>query len=1230
MREDVPGDRRLVAYVVSDAAPAELRAHLRRSLPEHMMPGAFVRLESLPKTATGKIDPKTLPAPEYGGDAEGYVAPRTPVEEVLAEVWAEVLGVARVGTGDDFFQAGGHSLLVMRVVSRVREVLAVELPLRALFEAPTVARLAERVESLRRAAPLPLPPVVPVPRTAGLPLSFAQERLWFLDRLQPGGASYNVAPALRLRGVLDAAALERALGEVVRRHESLRTVFAQEDGAPVQVVRPFAGFALPVEALAGEPAAREAEARRRVADGAARPFDLAEGPLFRAALLRLGEDDHVLLLGMHHIVTDGWSTGVLFGELAALYAAYRDGTEPALAALPVQYADFAAWQREQLRGEVLDRQLAYWRARLAGAPALLELPTDHPRPAVQSQRGAAERAVLPPELLRRLRALGRGEGATLYMVLLAAFQLLLARYAGSDDVVVGSATAGRGRSETEGLIGFFASTLVLRTDLSGDPDFREVLRRVREATLGAWEHQDVPFERLVAELQPERSLSHSPLFQVSFALDESPPPPAGLPGLRAEPVGSGPGGTKFDLSLELGVGEDGLRAWLGYCADLFEPGTVRRMLAHLRHVLEQVADDPGRRPSGLELLAGEERRTVLHAWGGTDRPEPAGPCVHERFEAWAARAPGAPALAFAGRTLSYGELDGRANRLARWLRRRGVGPDARVGVCLERGPELVLAALAVLKAGGAYVALDPGQPPARVAAMLADAGAEVLLTQTSVRAVLPLPPHLCVLSVDAEWDQAAAERDGPVRGGATPRSLAYVIYTSGSTGQPKGVAVEHAGLGNLCDWHAAAFGVTPADRATQVASPGFDASAWEVWPYLSRGACVEVVPDAVRGDPAALRDWLVRRGVTLAFVPTPLAEPLLALEWPGGTALRRLLTGGDRLQARPPAGLPFVLVNNYGPTECTVVATSGAVGAQGGRAPSIGAPIHGVRCHVLDGALRPLPAGIAGELYVGGAQVARGYLAQPGMTAARFVPDPFASVPGARLYRTGDRTRWRADGTLEYLGRVDGQVKVRGFRIEPGEVEAVLRRCPGVDDCVVVVRDDAPGGRRLVAYVVGGAEPGVARAHLRDALPEYMVPAAVVAVDAFPLTPNGKVDRRALPAPAPAPAPGGRVPGTELEARLAGIWRELLGVEAVGVEDNFFDLGGHSLLLVRLQARLAADLGREVPVVDLFQFPTVRALAGRLLGARGVEAAEEGEGRGGARQAGLAPRLAAARRRRGT
>jgi amino acid adenylation domain-containing protein len=1227
MREDQPGDKRLVAYVVGSAEVDGLAAHLRQSLPEYMVPQAIVALDRLPLNANGKVDRKALPVPEYAADADRYVAPRTPVEEVLAGIWAEVLRLERVGVEESFFEMGGHSLLATRVVSRLREVFGVEVPLRVLFEGPTVAELARRVEEMRRAELPVLPPLVPAERAGPLPLSFAQERLWFIDRLEPGSATYNIPGALRLTGTLDERALERALGEIVRRHEALRTVFAEADGSPVQVIAPFAGFVLPVEDLSdlGE-ADREAAAKRRAGEEALRPFDLSAGPLFRATLLRLGSEEHVLLISMHHIVSDGWSLGVLFREFSALYEAYREGRESPLAELPVQYADYAVWQREQLEGEVLDRQLAYWRERLAGAPELLELPTDHSRPAVQTHRGASVPVELPLELLERLQALGRSEGATLYMTLLGAFQVLLGRYGGSEDVVVGSPIAGRTRAEVEALIGFFVNTLVLRTDLSGDPSFREVLRRAREATLGAYEHQEVPFERLVAELQPERSLGHSPLFQVLFTLEEAAGGRGALSGLRLGGVAAAVEIAKFDLSLTLAATPQGLRGELNYSTDLFERATVERMLGHLARVLEQVAADADVRLSRLELL-GEAERARLLALGEGAAPEFPRATVDALFAQTAAAAPQAVALAWDGGRMTYAELDERANRLAHHLRCAGVAAGTRVGICLERGPEMIVATLAALKAGGAYVPLDPAYPAERLAYMLADTEVPVLVTESSLAD--RLPAHAArVVRVDADAAAIAAEPTEAPAAGTDPEAAAYVMYTSGSTGQPKGVEVPHRAIVRLVrgqDY----VSIDPSDVFLQLAPASFDAATLEVWGPLLNGARLAIHP-AEQPTVQSIGQALAEHGVTILWLTAGLFHLVVEERIEILRGVRQLLAGGDVLSVphvrRVLEELPATaLINGYGPTENTTFTCCHPITAvQDGASIPVGRPVANTYVRVLDAAMQPVPVGVPGELYAGGSGLALGYLNQPELTAEKFVADPFAA--GARLYRTGDRVRWKevrecesaevrkSDGdnvsreddstlalshsrtfALEFLGRADTQVKIRGFRVEPGEIEAALRAWPGVREAAVVVREDAPGDRRLVAYVAGEVAADDVREHLRGRLPEHMLPSAFVFLDALPLTPNGKLDRKALPAPEFASAEDRYVaPRTPVEEVLAGIWAEVLRLERVGVEESFFELGGHSLLATRVVSRIREVFGADLPLRALFEGPTVAELASRV------------------------------------
>jgi amino acid adenylation domain-containing protein len=1206
VREDVPGDKRLVGYVAAPVTfdTAALRAFLKGRLPEYMVPSALVRLDALPLTANAKVDRKALPAPDavLASPAESYVAPRNATEEQLAALWVQVLRIQRAGIHDNFFELGGHSLLATQLISRVRSTFEVELPLRALFEAPTVAALAVRLESARASTPgARVPALVPVPRTGPLPLSFAQQRLWFIDQLQPGGATYNMPTAVRLTGALDVSALERSLGALVERHESLRTTFATRHGepVPVQVIHPPADLPLArvdLSALAEEP--REAETWRLATEEAGRPFDLQRGPLFRASLLHLGPDDHVLLLTMHHIVSDGWSMGVLIRELAALYEAFATGRAPRLAPLSIQYADYAVWQRDWLRDEALDARLGYWKRQLGGAPQALELPTDRPRPPVQTFHGAAHGFALPPELSQRLEALALEHGATLFMVAQAAWHTVLHRYSGQDDLVIGSPIAGRSRSELEGLIGFFVNTLALRARISDADTFVSLLEQVRETTLGAYAHQEVPFEKLVEVLQPTRDLGRSPLFQVMFSMQNLPDSGLSLPGLRLSPVGAGNSVAKFDLTLTLTPTPEGLRGSLGYNTDLFDPATAARMTDHLRTVLEAAVTSPRQRLSRLPLMSAAEQRQVLREWNETAAPFPDGACLQELFEEQARRAPDAPALRLGQQVLSYGELDARANRLAQALRGHGVGPDTRVALCLERSFDLVVGLLGVLKAGGAYVPLDPAYPRERLDFMLQDSGATVLLTHSHLRDSLS-PGAAHVLALDTHAAALAGQPDSaPARLG-TADHLAYVIYTSGSTGRPKGVMVAHRGVLNLARHLAHATGIQPGQRVLQFASFSFDAAVYEVTLALLSGATLVLAPreQLLPGQP--LVDVLRGQAIDSALLP-PSVLALLPTE--GLETLRTLLTGGEACTAEVAAkwapGRRFI--NAYGPTEASVIATLHAC-APDGRKPPIGRALSNTRLYVLDGHLNPVPVGVPGELFIGGVGLARGYLGRPDLSAERFVPDAFGTEPGARLYRTGDRVRWLADGTLEYLGRTDFQVKLRGFRIEPGEIEAVLTAHPSVAQARVLAREDRPGDKRLVAYVVGAAgetvDPKALQAHLEQRLPGHMVPSALVPLDAFPLTPNGKVDRKALPAPHPSrhtAAPDAVAPRDVLEHTLAGIWEELLGVGSVDVRASFFELGGHSLLAVQLMARIRERTGRELPLASLFQAPTVEGLASLL------------------------------------
>jgi amino acid adenylation domain-containing protein len=1034
------------------------------------------------------------------------------------------------------------------------------------------------------------------------PLSFAQQRLWFLEQLEPESPLYNVHAAFRVQGALDVAALQTALDQVVARHEALRTTFAAPDGQPVQVVGPPRPVALAVVDLTTQPAAeREAACQRCLAAEIRRPFDLTRDLLLRALLVRLGAAEHVLLVAKHHIASDGWSTGVLWRELGLLYAAAAAGRPPALPALPIQYADYAVWQRQWLQGDVLAAQLAYWRARLAGAPASLELPTDRPRPAAQTIRGGHRTRTLPPALRAALEALGRQAGATLFMTLLAAFQTLLARYTGQEEIVVGSPIAGRTRVETEGLIGFFVNTLVLRTDLAGNPPFRELLGRVREGCLGAYAHQELPFEKLVEELQPARSLSQSPLFQVMFILQNAPRTPLALPGLTLTPFRIESGTAKFELSLAVTATEAGLETAAEYNADLFDAATIDRLLGHYQTLLEGIVAAPDRPIGALPLLTAAERHQLLVAWNATDTAYPRDRRIHELFEAQVARTPDAVALAWADRALTYGELNRRANQLAHYLRHLGVGPETLVGLCLERSPELVIGLLGILKAGGAYVPLDPSYPKDRLAFMLADSRAAVLLTQTGL--LTHLPPHdarpVCL-------DTAALATYPATNLACAGHAdhLAYVLYTSGSTGQPKGVMVSHRALCNHMHCMGATFPLTVEDAVLQKTPVSFDGSVWEFFaPLLAGARLVLARPDGHR-DTAYLLQAIACYGITtLQLVPSQLRAFLDEPQLDSCACLRRVFCGGEALtidlQERFFARLEADLHNLYGPTEGTMNTTWWTC-RRVGHHPTvpIGRPIANTQVYVLDRHRQPVPVGVPGELYVSGTNLARGYLNRPELTAERFLPHPFSAEPGARVYRTGDLVRYRPDGTLEFLGRLDHQVKLRGFRIELGEIEAVLGQHPAVHAAVVDLRETRSGDRGLVAYVV--PRPGAVargkdlRQFLGEKLPEHMVPSAYHFVETLPVMPNGKVDRRALAVlellPSEPAAPY-LAPRTPVEERLARIWADLLRVERVGVDDSFFELGGHSLLAAQVVSRIRKHFGVDLPMRTVFETPTLGGVA---------------------------------------
>ncbi|HWN42369.1 MAG TPA: amino acid adenylation domain-containing protein [Thermoanaerobaculia bacterium] len=1229
VRDDGPVGKRLVGYATLvpgssgiSARVKDLRDFLRESLPDHMIPAGLVLMDSLPLTSNGRVDRRALPdpasdRPETGG---GFVAPQTAAEEILEGIWCEVLGVPRAGVNDNFFDLGGHSLLGTQVVSRVREQLRVELPLRAIFESPTLSSLARRIEDLRRTGGEAGPPrIEPVPREGlrdgALEVSFSQQRLWFLDRLEPGRATYNIPLALRFEGPLDAGALEVALQEIVWRHEALRTTFTAIDGRPYQLVHPPGPAELPVFDLSGlEPEERAVETRRRISEEARIPFSLEPGPLVRTALVRLGPDEHVLLVTMHHIVSDGWSVPIYIRELACLYEAVTTGKPampPTLPELPIQYADFARWQRQWLQGDVLEKELAHWRERLRGLPAFIELPADRPRPAVRTWRGASRRISFEGGLAQALRTTARRLAATPFMVMLSAFAALLHRYSQQESFAVGVPVAGRNRIEIEPLIGFFVNTLVLRCDVTGATEVRALVEQLRDRVLDADAHQDVPFEKLVEELSPERSLSHTPLFQVMLAFQNLPREDFESRELKVTPMGVASGTAKFDLTLSVRANEDRMIFDLEHSTELFDDATLDRLTGHLVRLLEGALASPGRQVADLPLLSpGEERQLVQ--WNETAVAYPTDVCLHELIEAQVKRSPERQAVTFEGRSLTYRELDGAADRLALRLQEAGTGPEAVVGVLAERSLEMVVALLAVLKAGGAHLPLDPDYPADRLAFMIADARLPVLLAQE--RLLKKLPAHEArVLPLEGTAEAGEdAQRPGAK---AVPENLAYVIYTSGSTGRPKGTLVPHRAIVNHMLWMQSTFPLGPSDRVLQKTPFSFDASVWEFWAPLLAGATLVMAPPEAHRDPAALARSIQRHEATvLQTVPSLLRAMLDDGRLEGCRSLRRVFCGGEELTADAAADFFRVseaeLHNLYGPTETAVDASCWTCERAGRRAPvPIGRPVANTRLYAVDPRLRPAPAGVPGELLIGGAQVGRGYLARPDLTAERFIPDPFSGEPGARLYRTGDLARQLTDGAMVFLGRIDHQVKLRGQRIELGEIEAALRCHPAVSRAAVVVRDD-----KIAAYYVpaDGHEAMIAdqraglRAGLRETLPEYMIPSWFVPLSALPLTASGKVDRGALPAPNGGRQDLGReyvAPEGDVQQRLASIWAEILRVDRIGANDNFFELGGHSLMATQVLSRVEKAFGIELALRVLFESPTLASLAEAIV-QKGFERAD--------------------------
>ncbi|MEA5476035.1 amino acid adenylation domain-containing protein [Pseudanabaena galeata UHCC 0370] len=1214
------GEKGLVAYVVLEQGKnfiVEIRRFLQAKLPDYMVPTIFMELEAMPLNINQKLNRLDLPAPTLTNAIlhnNAYVAPRTELEEILTDIYARTLKLERIGIYDNFFEFGGHSLMATQVIYRLQEILESEIPVSQLFVQPTVAGLAEYITTAKQNKDdsyLTLDSSVQRRLETNFPLLSSQQQLWFLTQLEGGNAAYNIPLAFKIFGELDILTLERSLNEILQRHDSLRSIFPVIDGLPVQQILPLQFLPLRTINLLTLTENEQTEKTYQLArEEAQRPFDLTKDLLIRSTLLQLGENSNVLLLTTHHIVSDDWSIRILQKEMSVIYTAFRQGRISPLKVLDIQYVDYVYWQQKRLNEKFLDQQLVYWEKQLAYAPPLLDFPTDHPRPVAQTYRGETEFFTLDLALTRQIKILSQRTGVTLFMSLLSAFAILLSRYSRQQDVVIGSPIANRNRKELESLIGCFINLLALRIDLTGDPTFTEFIQRVKDISLGAYAHQELPFEKLVEKLCPNRSFSYSPIFQVMFVLQNAPVEISEPVDLKLIPLNSETGTAQYDLTLMMEETEIGLSGHFEYNSGLFNRLTIKRLISHFQILLESIVKNPKQSISQLPILTEREKHQLLVEWNDTNTDYPQDKCIHQLFEEQVERTPDAIAVSFQDQNLTYRELNRRANQLAHYLQNLGVKPNILVGICIERSLEMMVGLMGILKAGGAYVPLDPNYPPERIEYMIADAQMPVLLTQSKWK----IQEHQAqVICLDSDWEKIASQNSDNPAPIHDNQHVAYVIYTSGSTGKPKGVMIGQKALVSFVQTAISEYGFSESDRVLQFASINFDAAVEEIFPSLCTGATLVLRTDKMLSDLRTFFQACEDLRLSVLDLPTAywhqLAAELASTNESFPESLRLVIIGGEKVLLEPVRdwqkyvtksgkGDRLQLINTYGPTETTVVATLYRIPITFSNISEvpIGRPLAHLQTYILDSQLQPVPIGVTGELHIGGDSLAIGYLNRPELTDEKFIPNPFSSQSGSRLYKTGDLARYLSDGNIEYLGRIDNQVKIRGFRIELGEVETALSQHPLLRATIVTTREDTPGDKRLVAYVVteDQTQDIDLRAFLKDRLPSYMIPSAFVFLEEMPITPNGKIDYRRLPAPDASSMPLEKnfvPPRNSTEETLAKIWSQILGVERVGINDNFFELGGHSLLSVRLISEIEKTFNYQIPLSSFFEMGTIAEIA---------------------------------------